>query len=91
MANWKYRIDVADIWQQYPDEIDFLDFKTQLLDILKNAVEDLRDIIDDEDEIMSLEDIVNGLEYSDDEEEFDQAWQDLYDWADYNKVWIATF
>lgn len=91
MADWKYKIDMADTWERYPDEIGFRTLKSLVVDELNKALEDLRDIIEDEDEIMSLEDLISEIEITDDEEEFDPVWTELYDWADYNKVWIATF
>lgn len=38
-----------------------------------------------------LEDIAEGLATAEDTEDFDYWWDQLYDWADYDRVWIATF
>lgn len=90
MSNWKYKIDVVDLWEKYPEEISFEEFKEELMPILSEAATDLSYIFQDE-ETMKLEDIIREIEDSEDEDEFDYAWQNLYDWADENRVWIATF
>lgn len=36
-------------------------------------------------------DIIDGLEQSEDAEEFDQYWDDLYYEADYDRVWLNPF
>lgn len=38
----------------------------------------------------ALEDIVYRLEYADDIEDFDYTWDELYDLADRDRVWIGT-
>lgn len=91
MANWKMKIDVSDIWQKYEDDNDFEAFKSELLTVLNSETEKISDVLG-EDEAREYEDMVQEIEYgADDEDEFDYIWQNLYDWADVNKVWIATF
>lgn len=36
-------------------------------------------------------DVVEGLEQAQDSEEFDQYWEELYNLADLDRVWIKTF
>lgn len=38
-----------------------------------------------------LEEIVDNLAESEDENDFDSWWDELYDVADIDRVWIATF
>lgn len=91
MANWVIKIDVADIWQKYEDDEDFDAFKEELLPILKSKVEEVSKKLGEE-EAMEFEDLVSEIEYNaDDEDEFDYIWQQLYDWADSNRVWLGTF
>jgi hypothetical protein len=92
MANWKVRINVADLWRKYEDDEDFDSFKEALLEKLDD--EDLYAEITekiDEEAAYQFSVLVDDLKPCSDVEEFDYAWQNLYDWADYNKVWIATF
>jgi hypothetical protein len=90
MANWIMKIDVSEIWQEYEDNNDFESFKSELIPILKSIQDEVSKKLDSL-EAMDYEDMVQEIELTDDEDEFDYAWQDLYDWADNNKVWIATF
>ena len=91
MANWKFKIDVSEVWKKYEDDEDFDSFKEELLPILKSKQDEIAKKLDDEDEVMDYEDLVNEIDMTEDEDEFDYAWQGLYDWADANKVWISTF
>jgi Zn-dependent M32 family carboxypeptidase len=91
MAKWIMKIDVSDIWQKYEDDNDFEAFKSELLPVLQSKTEKISNVLG-EDEAREYEDMVQEIEFSaDDEDEFDYIWQDLYDWADANKVWISTF
>jgi Zn-dependent M32 family carboxypeptidase len=90
MANWKFKIDVSEIWQKYEDDNDFESFISELIPALKAKQDEVTEKVD-EDEAMDYEDMLNDLEGTTDEDEFDFVWQQLYDWADFNKVWIATF
>lgn len=42
---------------------------------------------DDKDELLGL---VDELQEAVDSEDFDQVWDEIYDWADVNLVWIDT-
>lgn len=91
MANWKIKIDIADIWQKYEDDEDFDAFKEELVPILQSYQEEVSDKLD-EDEAMDYEDLVSEIANdTEDVEDFDNIWQRMYDWADYNKVWLGTF
>lgn len=41
-------------------------------------------------EDMYLTEIVDELSLVDDVDEFDRVWDDFYDWADFNRVWVVT-
>jgi hypothetical protein len=91
MANWIVKIDVADIWDKFQDDEDFEEFKEALIPILSEKVDEIRNKIG-EVEAMQFEDKISEIEYNaNDVEEFDYIWQDMYDWADDNMVWIGTF
>lgn len=90
MANWILRIDVTDIWEEYSEDEDFELFKEKLIPILKSKTEEIEDLLG-EDEASAYESLIDDIEYGvDNIEEFDYAWNNLYDWADINRVWIAT-
>jgi len=90
MANWKLRINVANIWEKYPEEVDFEEFKSSLISKLNTYTEEVNEKFG-KDEAIEYENLVDDINTTDDEDEFDWAWQNLYDWADENLVWITTF
>lgn len=91
MANWTIKIDVADLWEKYQDDEDFEAFKEALFPRLREKLSEVEDKLGS-DVAMEFDDLVDQIEYNaDDVEEFDYIWQDLYDWADTNMVWLGTF
>lgn len=91
MANWVVKLDIADIWNKYQDDEDFEEFKEALVPALKAKQEEIQEKLGD-DAAMQFEDTITEIEYNaDDVEEFDYIWQDFYDWADENLVWLGTF
>lgn len=46
--------------------------------------------LDDRDEFDELVEAVEGLEQAEDAEEFDSWWDEVYDHADADRVWIQT-
>lgn len=90
MANWIIKLDLSDIWNKYQDDEDYDEFKEALIPALEEKVEEVVDKLGD-DVGMEFEDMIEEIKNADDEEEFDYIWQDLYDWADENMVWLGTF
>jgi bifunctional DNA-binding transcriptional regulator/antitoxin component of YhaV-PrlF toxin-antitoxin module len=90
MANWVIKLDVADIWEKYQDDEDFDEFKEALIPRLEDKVEEVVDELGDG-VGMEFEDMIEEIKNADDVEEFDYVWQDMYDWADANMVWLGTF
>jgi len=90
MANWKVKIDLSEPWQKFEDDEDFDAFKEEVIPILRDKVEEVQQKLGD-DEAMRFEDFITDIENCDDEEEFDWSWQNMYDWADENLVWLGTF
>lgn len=91
MAKWRYTIDIKESWALAQDEtISTSELVRRILPIFKAAPAFQNDIIFQE-RVERLENLLE--EYGDDidNEDFDEAWGDLYDWADDRKVWIATF
>lgn len=91
MANWVIKLDLSDIWNKYQEDEDFEEFKEALIPRLKEKLEEVQEKLGD-DAAMEFEDMISEIEYNaEDVEEFDYIWQDFYDWADENKVWLGTF
>jgi len=89
MANWKIKIDVSDIWDRY-DEDNFEEIQSEICDRLSADIDEVNDKLG-EYEAMKFEDLIQNLRDVEDIEEFDYVWQDFYDWADANLVWLGTF
>ena len=79
MANWKHRLQLGDIF--HSDEIPFEQKRDEIVKRIKAAKWfDANDF--------TLEEIVEGIHQSPDTEEFDGWWDEFYDWADRNRVWV---
>jgi hypothetical protein len=93
MANWRYTINIQPEWSQAQD--DQLSIRS-LIYVIKerfessNLPQDLRD--DFEDFMDSLEQLVEESDEDGDvdADEFDAVWNDVYNWADRNRIWINT-
>lgn len=85
MRNWKMRVDVAEFLQD-----ESLSFEERRDGIVK-ALDDLVLLDVEPVDQVRFEDAVDGLRYSEDKDEFDQHWDDLYDWADDNALWVEGF
>lgn len=96
MANWKYKLNIKDEWQQ--SKAGKLDYNS----LAKIIATKLDKFGTDDDDLTDI--IVRFLEYADngdDVEEFDDIMEQLYDWGDtllddsswpHKKMcWIGTF
>ena len=91
---WDVKFKIGDVWSQL-DEIDpedeegFDQFKLLIMPKIRNFQEKMEMYLEeDEDEIFRLDDIIMDLDNAEDSAEWDYAWDDFYDWADDNKVWV---
>ena len=88
---WKYRLDVRDIWGKTKDgEMSLADFCTVVVKRIDTLLESMG-LLDR----MWLKDIRNSIaELAVDSfpevEDFDDIWDDLYDWANSARCWVAT-
>ena len=83
---WKFTIDIADIWEN--NEFDD-DFGKKIYDRIMKDFEEIKKIVGEEE----ADDLSNILEYIRDSshtDEFDNAFDDFYDWADDNEIWVNT-
>lgn len=78
MPEWKKHVDVSQ-W--------FHDDALSVADKAKAITDHLRPLIGDDEDAAEL---LDELAHQDDADEFDYVWNDLYDWADANRVWINT-
>lgn len=80
MRRWDHEIDIAQEYGEYENDGDFAKYGKAVIAKLKKlgVVEEVY--------IQELRDAVE----SDDVDEWDDAMEDLYDWADENNVWIRT-
>jgi hypothetical protein len=82
MPRWRYTIDVSHIF--HDDGVDFEPKRDAVVKILRQS-KWFRDYGDD------LEYTLEHLSDSEDVEEFDMYWDDLYDLADVHRAWIQTY
>lgn len=85
MGNWKERLDVSDLWKaKQGEEISLAQLcegiveRAERLTIRPPAhlLDPFRELAEDDDE---------------DIDAFDHAWNDIYNWADRDRVWVKTF
>lgn len=82
MAKWFHTLDLYDIF--HDDEKTFIERRDEIVRRIK--AQSWYTTSDD----MDLLDPVAGLEDSEDEEEFNDYWDELYNWADDARVWLNT-
>lgn len=91
MANWKYTIDVNPIWEKYEDvSHEDYDNDPDLFHTMKNEmVEKVKKEIKPGD-FAEIKPVIELLEKAKHLSSFNSAWNRLYDWCDYKKVWLKT-
>ncbi len=93
MANWKYTINIKEIWDKYTDysheDYDddkelFNKMKDEIAEAIKRelAPKDLHRLID----IGTWAKLTSAKHLS----HFNSAWDALYDYCDHEKIWIKT-
>jgi hypothetical protein len=80
MPAWAHTLDIKDIF--HDDAKEFEEKRDEIVRRIRAAA------FYDEEEIGYL---VTDLAEADDVEDFDYYWNNFYDWADYARVWVATF
>jgi len=105
MVDWKYNVYLADLHEEFDkDEDDDIDVKKVVTTIynrlllLKKEIEDDGDPDGMIDGSSGLESSINEFEYfdfaesqSDQIEHFNEIMDNLYDFADWNFIWLNTF
>lgn len=82
--NWRYRIELADLWKKF--EAEEIDIEV----ICKKTAERIKKSLIPAFLRVELEPICDQLQHTDDVEDFDQIMEELYEFADQNKIWVET-
>ena len=94
MANWKYQIDLSDIFNKLDDEGNITTdepIQKIAMDIYQKFARFMDahpDMFEDE---YGVEDAIDNLKYCDNVEEIDSILCELYDFADEHRIWINTW
>lgn len=91
MANWNYTIDLKPIWKQYEDlsHEDFdndPDIFCKMKEEMVNAVKKQLKPGDHKEAANIITTLRNAKHLS----SFNNAWNQLYDFCDYKKIWLST-
>jgi len=84
---WLRKVNVSAAFRD-DDSMTFEQRRDHVVAKLRKLLPETPDVTDDE--TMIFRDLVDGLSCVDEEDEFDEWWSDIYDWADRNRVWIET-
>jgi len=87
MANWKYQINLADIFEnveEQPIELTAMEIYQRFASFMEKHCEMFEDDY-------STEDTIDNLKYCESVEEIDSLLSELYDFADANRIWINTW
>lgn len=82
MAHWEYKLRLKDIW--HDEDMPFEEKRDEIV----RRINASRFWTEDD---YHLTCAVDGLESAVDLDDFDDAWNDFYDWADDVRVWVETF
>lgn len=77
---WRVQIELGDIF--HDDDIPFPEKRDEIVKRVREGCKAFT--------TYELEEILDSLADCEDEDDFDTYWDDLYDWADENRVWIGT-
>lgn len=87
MANWKYQINLSDIFESAEDQpIELV--AMEIYQRFTSFMDAHQELFEDE---YSIEDTINDLKYCESFNEIDSLLSELYDFADANRIWINTW
>lgn len=92
MANWKYTLDVSDIWEEGGNLV-LEHFINTLIIRLRSVPPHLWDC-ELQDIVLKFEAYAENVQHDGfgKPDEFDSIWDQLYDWADTDhRMWIKTY
>lgn len=82
MSQWLHTLRVADVWRN-----ESLPFQSRRDEIVRRIKGSRFWDADDYD----LECIVSDMAEAEETNGFDASWDEFYNWADENRVWVETF
>jgi hypothetical protein len=86
MSKWDYKIDLTAPFVKFElGEMTVEQVSANVHSILRNFVDANPDL-----DCYDIEDTIDSLKYCNDADDFDNLMADLYDFADYNRLWIDT-
>ena len=94
MANWKYQIDLSDIFNKFDDEGNITTdepIQKIAMDIYQKFARFMDAHPDMFEDDYSTEDTIDNLKYCDSVEEIDYLLIELYDFCDANRIWVNTW
>ena len=80
---WAHRVDVSNVFRA--EDLTFVERRDAIVSRLRVTA-----WVKAADEFDELTQLVDELAYAEDPERFDVVWDDIYDLADYDRVWIKT-
>jgi len=87
MANWKYQINLSDIFEKVEDQ-PIEKTAMEIYQRFTSFMDAHQDLFEDE---YSIEDTIDNLKYCESTEEIDSLLSELYDFADQHRIWINTW
>ena len=88
MPHWEYLVDVKDIWGM---DVAFEEKRDEIVKRIRESKWFADMGQETEGDYTGLADVVDGLATSTTVDVFDSWWAELYDYADQDRAWIATF
>ena len=99
-GKWKFRLQVAQLLEEYEENEDTANFKVGLIEILNDAYDNVEKYISfsndessTEDTMIEYENIVEEFEMLDEvpeEDEIDYVLNMLYDFCDEHNIWVES-
>ena len=87
MANWKYQINLSDIFENVEDQ-PIENTAMEIYQRFASFMENHSEMFEDE---WDIEDTIDNLKYCESVEEIDGLLVALYDFADVHRIWINTW
>ena len=83
MSKWRHIVDVSQVFHE--ESMTYEGRRDRIVTQLRKLADKMGGADAD-----LLSDLLDDLEGADNEDEFDSFWDEIYDWADDNRVWINT-
>lgn len=97
MGKWNYQLQVKDLFQPFKEsedgDIPVKDIAAKIAERMQVLYKHMEKREPSANGMLSeLDDFITELkDFPGDLSDFNQLWDNVYDWADENRVWVATF